>query len=99
MLAAHPDSQLAILTIAQASAQPDAAQALAGFIAKNPGARDIRLAYASILIDLKQFDKAQEQFQLLLRDNPDDVNAMYTLGVLALGKINCRLRKNISYAI
>ncbi|MFZ6752117.1 tetratricopeptide repeat protein [Undibacterium sp. Dicai25W] len=86
MLAAHPESQLAILTIAQASAQPDAAQALAGFIAKNPGARDIRLAYASILIDLKQFDKAQEQFQLLLRDTPDDVNSMYTLGVLAMGK-------------
>ncbi|MBC3861212.1 tetratricopeptide repeat protein [Undibacterium jejuense] len=86
MLAAHPESQLAILTIAQASAQPDAAQALAGFIAKNPGARDIRLAYASILIDLKQFDKAQEQFQLLLRDTPDDLNSMYTLGVLALGK-------------
>lgn len=86
MLAAHPESQLAILTIAQASTQPAAAQALSGFIAKNPGARDIRLAYASILIDLKQFDKAQEQFQLLLRDSPDDVNSMYTLGVLALGK-------------
>ena len=86
MLAAHPDSQLAILTIAQGSTQADAAQALAGFISKNPGARDIRLAYASILIDLKQFDQAQEQFQLILRDNPNDVNSMYTLGVLALSK-------------
>ena len=86
MLAAYPDSQLAILTIAQASSQVDAAQALAGFIAKNPNARDIRMAYASILIDLKQFDKAQDQFQLMLRDHPDDLNSIYTLGVLALGK-------------
>ena len=86
MLAAHPDSQLAILTIAQASSQPEAATALAAFIAKNPTARDIRLAYASILIDLKQMDKAQQEFQIILHDNPTDLNAMYTLGVLELGK-------------
>ncbi|MFZ6849848.1 tetratricopeptide repeat protein [Undibacterium sp. RuRC25W] len=86
MLAAHPDSQLAILTVAQASSQTDAASALSAFIAKNPSARDIRLAYASILIDLKQVDKAQQEFQLILHDDPTDVNSMYTLGVLALGK-------------
>ncbi|MES2070931.1 MAG: tetratricopeptide repeat protein [Pseudomonadota bacterium] len=83
-LAQKPDSQLAILTIAQASKQQDAAKAMADFLQKNPGARDVRLAYASILIDLKQLDKATSEFEHLLRDKPDDVGVMYTLGVLAM---------------
>lgn len=86
VLAARPDSQLAILTIAQASRQPEAAKALADFLVKNPGARDVRLAYAGILIDLKQLDKAGLEFEQLLRDKPDDVSAMYTLGVLSMEK-------------
>ncbi|MBI3284878.1 MAG: tetratricopeptide repeat protein [Burkholderiales bacterium] len=86
VLAARPDSQLAILTIAQASRQPDAAKSLADFLQKNPAARDVRLAYASILIDLKQLDKAGQEFETLLRDKPDDIGAMYTLGVLAMEK-------------
>ncbi|WP_422939541.1 tetratricopeptide repeat protein [Undibacterium sp. TJN19] len=84
VLAVKPDSQLAILTVAQASSQQDAAKAMNAFIAKNPTARDVRLAYASILIDLKQMDKATHEFEQLLRDKPDDSNAIYTLGVLAM---------------
>ncbi|MEB0140339.1 MULTISPECIES: tetratricopeptide repeat protein [unclassified Undibacterium] len=86
MLAARPDSQLAILTIAQASPQPQAATALAAFLKKNPGARDVRLAYASILIDLKQLDLAAAEFEWLLHEKADDLNAIYTLGMLALEK-------------
>ncbi|MFZ6773128.1 tetratricopeptide repeat protein [Undibacterium sp. SXout7W] len=85
-LSARPDSQLAILTIAQASPQADAAKALANFLNKNPTARDVRLAYASILIDLKQLDKASHEFEQLLRDKPDDISTLYTLGVLAMEK-------------
>ncbi|MBC3920624.1 tetratricopeptide repeat protein [Undibacterium sp. CY18W] len=76
------DSQLAILTIAQASSQQDAAKAMTAFLQKNPTARDVRLAYASILIDLKQLDKATKEFEQIARDRPDDNNATYTLGVL-----------------
>ncbi|MFZ6769168.1 tetratricopeptide repeat protein [Undibacterium sp. Di26W] len=78
------DSQLAILTVAQASSQQDAAKAMAAFLQKNPTARDVRLAYASILIDLKQLDKATREFEQIARDRPDDNNATYTLGVLAM---------------
>ncbi|MCH8619483.1 tetratricopeptide repeat protein [Undibacterium sp. TS12] len=84
VLKSKPDSQLAILTIAQASSQPEAAKALAAFLAKNPGARDVRLAYASILIDLKQLDAATHEFEQLSREKPDDINNIYTLGVLAM---------------
>ncbi|MES2105541.1 MAG: tetratricopeptide repeat protein [Pseudomonadota bacterium] len=87
----RPDSQLAILTIAQASSQPDAAKAMSSFLAKNPAARDVRLAYASILIDLKQLDKATAEFEHLLRDKPDDVGVMYTLGVLAMESKHTKL--------
>lgn len=84
VLKSKPDSQLAILTIAQASSQPEAAKALAAFLAKTPGARDVRLAYASILIDLKQLDAATHEFEQLSREKPDDINNIYTLGVLAM---------------
>lgn len=84
VLKARPDSQLAILTVAQASSQADAAKALSAFLVKNPSARDVRLAYASILIDLKQLDQANHEFEIIARDRPDDISAIYTLGVLAM---------------
>ncbi len=84
VLQAKPDSQLAILTIAQASKQTDAVKAMAAFLEKNPQARDVRLAHASILIDLHQLDKAALEFEELLRDKPNDVTVLYTLGVLAM---------------
>ncbi len=79
-----PDSQLAILTIAQASNKVDAAKEMEIFLASNPASRDVRLAYASMLIELKQLDKARQQFEQLLRDKPEDVSTLYTLGALAM---------------
>ena len=90
-LTLKPDSQLAILTIAQASTKPEAIKAIAAFLEKNPKARDVHLAYASILIDLKQFDKATHEFEQLLRDKPDDVGVMYALGALAMDSAHYKL--------
>ncbi|MFZ6750493.1 tetratricopeptide repeat protein [Undibacterium sp. Ren11W] len=83
-LALKPDSQLAILTIAQASSKPDALREIAAFVEKNPDSRDVRLAYASMLIEMKQLDKASLEFERLLRDKPDDIASIYTLGALAM---------------
>lgn len=90
-LAIKPDSSLAILTIAQASEKVDALKALAAFLEKNPGIRDVRLAYASMLIDLKQLDKARHEFELLLHDKPGDAGTLYTLGALALESAHYKL--------
>lgn len=90
-LAIKSDSSLAILTIAQASAKVDALKALAAFLEKNPSIRDVRLAYASMLIDLKQLDKARHEFELLLHDKPDDAGTLYTLGALALESAQYKL--------
>jgi tetratricopeptide (TPR) repeat protein len=79
-----PDSQLAILTIAQASNKVDAVKEMENYLESNPTSRDVRLAYASMLIELKQLDKAQRQFEQLLREKPDDVATLYTLGALAM---------------
>jgi tetratricopeptide (TPR) repeat protein len=79
-----PDSALAILTIAQASEKSQALKEVAAFLEKNPASRDVRLAYASMLIDTKQLDKASLEFEHLLRDKPDDVTSLYTLGALAM---------------
>ncbi len=79
-----PDSQLAILTIAQASKKSDAAKAMDAFLEANPTARDVRLAYASMLIELKHLNKAKNEFELLLRDKPNDAPTIYTLGAIAM---------------
>ncbi|MDO9191506.1 MAG: tetratricopeptide repeat protein, partial [Undibacterium sp.] len=79
-----PDSQLAILTIAQASKKSDAVKAMDAFLEANPTARDVRLAYASMLIELKQLNKAKNEFELLLRDKPNDASTIYTLGAIAM---------------
>ena len=84
VLTLKPDSELAILTIAQASAPAEAIPELQTFIDKNPAAQDLRIALASLLIEQKRYADASAQFKLILRDKPEDTNATYTLAVLAL---------------
>lgn len=79
-----PDSQLGILTLAQASKKSDAVKAMGAFLESNPAARDVRLAYASMLIELKQLGKAKHEFEHLLSDKPRDPPTIYTLGAIAM---------------
>jgi len=84
-LALKPDSQLAALTLAQVSTSTqEAGQTLADFLKKNPSANEVRQAYATMLIEQKQYAAARHQFELLLAENPKDANNLYTLGVLSL---------------
>ncbi len=84
VLEKRSDSQLAILTLAQASKPEAAAQELENFLQKHPEAREVRLAYGSILLELKRYLQATVEFQRLLKDKPDDYQVMYTLGILAM---------------
>ena len=84
-LAIKPDSELGALTQAQVAPDLDAAsRALIAFLKRNPGAREVRAAYARILVDAKQYDQAREQFLVLLKDQPDNVATLYALGVMAM---------------
>ncbi|ABR91232.1 Uncharacterized conserved protein [Janthinobacterium sp. Marseille] len=78
-----PDMELAALMVAQStSSRAEALQILTDFIKANPKAREVRVAYAKILIDNKQYDQAREQFEQLLKDDPKDLTILYAMGIL-----------------
>lgn len=82
-LKAKPDSEIAVLALAQVT--PDKAEAgkiLQDFIAKNPKTREVRLAYARMLVEQKEYAKARGQFEALLKEQPQDLTSLYALGVL-----------------
>ena len=78
-----PDSELAILTVAQVA--PDKAtseKALTNFLKTYPKAREVRIAYARSLIEQKEYDKARSQFEILLKSDKQDVTTLLALGLL-----------------
>ncbi len=80
-----PDSELAILTLAQATPNPDkATQLVRDFLKQHPNANEVRLAYARSLIEQKQYDQARNQFETLLKSNPNtsDPSILFALGIL-----------------
>ncbi|MBG6221978.1 MULTISPECIES: tetratricopeptide repeat protein [unclassified Janthinobacterium] len=84
-LAIKPNSELAVLTLAQVTGQPEAAgKLLATFLQKNRDAVEVRSAYARLLVEQKQLEPARDQFLLLLKSAPDNVGALYALGIVAL---------------
>lgn len=82
-LAIKPDLEIAALMLAQSAAgREEALQTLSGFLKNYPKSRDVRTAYAKILIDDKQYDEARNQFEILLKDQPKDLTIMYAMGIL-----------------
>jgi len=80
-----PASDLAALTLAQVSGDPDAAgKVLAVFLDKNPNSIDVRSAYARLLVEQKQLTAGRDQFLLLLKTQPDNAAALYALGIITL---------------
>nr|WP_051994655.1 tetratricopeptide repeat protein [Herbaspirillum sp. CF444] len=78
-----PDSELAILTLAEVT--PDgneAAKLVSDFLKKYPNAREVRIAYARGLAEQKQYEQAIRQFQTLLKEDPEDATTLFALGIL-----------------
>jgi len=83
--AIKPDSELAAMTRAQVSGDIDVAlKVLNDFLDKYPQAREVRAAYARVLIDAKQPESARQQFLVLLKDQPDNLATLYALGVMGM---------------
>jgi Flp pilus assembly protein TadD len=81
----RPDSELALLTMAQVLQDVDAANRLfSGFLERNPHAREVRAAYARMLVEQKQYDKARAQFETLLKEQPDNAGTLYALGIMSM---------------
>jgi Flp pilus assembly protein TadD len=83
-LKSKPDSELAILALAQVTPEKsDASKVLVDFLKRYPKARDVRMAYARMLVDQKQYEKARNEFQVLLNEQPQDLTTLFALGILS----------------
>jgi tetratricopeptide (TPR) repeat protein len=69
---------------AQVAPKPENLEGLKEFIARNPKARDARIAYARVLVGEKRFEEARREFAGILEDNPDNADVIYAVAVLSL---------------
>ena len=84
-LAIKPNSDLAILTLAQVTPDPvEAGKILTTYLAANPKATEVRTAYARSLVEQKKYELARIQFQQLLAQQPDNLTSLYALGMLGV---------------
>ena len=80
-----PDSEIAALTLAQVSEDEGGAiKVLKDFLATHPDARDVRAAYARLLVNEKQYDAARQEFLTLDKAQPDNPGTLYALGILSM---------------
>jgi tetratricopeptide (TPR) repeat protein len=53
-------------------------------VENNPDDQALRLTYARLLVDIKDYEKAWMEFEKLHQASPDDAELLYTLGLLSL---------------
>lgn len=80
-----PDSEIAALTLAQVSDdEAGAMQVLRAFLSTYADAREVRAAYARLLVNDKQFEAARREFQTLEKAQPNNPATLYALGILSM---------------
>lgn len=80
-----PDSEIAVLTLAQVSEDDARATViLREFLAAHADAREVRAAYARLLVNNKQFEAGRQEFLVLDKAQPDNPTTLYALGILAM---------------
>ena len=57
---------------------------LQSFLAGNPQAQEVRLAYARALVSEKRYEASRSEFRRLLSANPDNPDMLYAVGILSL---------------
>jgi tetratricopeptide (TPR) repeat protein len=62
----------------------DALSFMKGFLQTYPQSREVRLAYARMLVSANQFDDAREQFNILTGEMPDNADVHVAAGLLSL---------------
>jgi len=90
----QPDDQRTVIAVAQLLARPQgkddpsgrrqALQLLTDSLRRQPAALEVRLVYARLLLADEQRAAAVKQFEQALVQDPDNLDAMFALGVLAL---------------
>jgi tetratricopeptide (TPR) repeat protein len=82
----RPDWEPAVSLHAQAQAReaPDQAiETLAEYLARNPQAADLRLQYARLLTAQRQYERARDEFQTLLKSFPNNGDIIFAVSVLS----------------
>jgi tetratricopeptide (TPR) repeat protein len=80
-----PDSEIAILTMAQVTeGDEQSAKVLADFLATHPEAKEVRTAYARMLVNGKQYEAARREFLTLDKAQPNNPGNLYALGILSM---------------
>jgi tetratricopeptide (TPR) repeat protein len=80
-----PDSEIAILTLAQVTeGEEQSAKVLADYLAAHPDAKDVRVAYARMLVNAKQYEAARQEFLTLDKVQPNNPGTLYALGILSM---------------
>ena len=80
-----PDSEIAVLTLAQVSDnEAQATQVLHDYLGAHPDAREVRVAYARLLVNARQYDAARAEFLALDKAQPDNPATLYALGILSM---------------
>lgn len=81
----RPTWELAALFKAELLAKGDAQlDFLKTWLAANPQAQDVRLAYARGLVSEKRYEASRIEFRRLLSANPDNPDMLYAVGILSL---------------
>ena len=86
-LALEPESERAVLAVAQYLQTTDRAAAidlLAKQVDRPDASADVRLAYARLLVADRKYDLARAQFERLLQADPKNPQLVYSLALLSL---------------
>lgn len=68
----------------QKTSPEQGAEVLRSYLAKYPAAREIRLQYARMLLEQKQYEPARAQFQFLANEDPDNPDMAYAIALISL---------------
>lgn len=83
----RPDWEQAVVLDAQLRQSVQAgsgAPVLRAYLAAHPESREARVALARLLVADRQFPAARSEFERLLQSQPDDVDALHAIGILAM---------------
>ncbi|MBI3041443.1 MAG: tetratricopeptide repeat protein [Betaproteobacteria bacterium] len=83
----RPDWELAALFVAQVLARRSNEEAIAylgGFLQEHSKARDVRLNYARLLVNAKQYAEARKQFEVLVGEYPKNADVGMAVALLAI---------------
>ncbi len=82
-----PDWELAALyeaSLLQKTSATVAAERLAAYLKAHPRSREVRLAYARMLVADKKYPEARGQFERLLKEHPDNTDVVFSVAVLSM---------------